>query len=221
MTTAHLQFDCMHTYDSGFTLTQRFETSEMVTMLTGPSGSGKSTILSLIAGLIKPHQGQIKLSGRTVLETNSSPSIFIRPEDRRVGLLFQDSQLFPHLTVAKNLQYAIRRSANAANPTPAEFGFDRIIVETRIDDLQNRMPSSLSGGQRQRVSLARTLLTSADFLLLDEPVTAIENRLRSEIAAFIKHFSRSTNTPCLIASHNRDLIDQIAENEISLCSLRN
>lgn len=156
-----LSFDCRFRYPAGFALEARFEAGSGVTALFGPSAAGKSTVLSLIAGALRPETGSIRLGTRTFVDTRSG--VWLAPEARRVGLVFQDQLLFPHLTVAQNLRFgAARRGCRAVD-------FRQVVDMLAIGDVLDRVPASLSGGQKQRVALGRALLRGPDLLLMDEP----------------------------------------------------
>jgi molybdate transport system ATP-binding protein len=176
--------------------------------LFGPSGSGKTTVLSLIAGLLKPSSGFIRL-GETVL-TDTAAGIFLPPEDRFVGLLFQDQCLFPHLRVLANLRFGSRRRGGKNLP------FDKVIQTLQLGDLLNRFPNSLSGGQRQRVALARAILSAPRILLLDEPLTSVEVPLQEKIVALIEQVVEQFQFQTLLVSHNRGLVDRLAKRIIQI-----
>jgi len=207
-----VEFDCQFRSPSGFELDARFETSDRVTAICGDSGSGKTTLLSLIAGLLRPERGRITLGGTTVTDTTGR--IDLAPEQRRVGYLFQDECLFPHLTIRQNITYGTRirgqRTGNA----------DRLIEILELKHLLERFPRSLSGGQRQRVALARAMAVAPDILLLDEPITAVEEDLRNRIVDLIERVIEETRVPTLLVSHNRDLVRRLATRRLDLADGR-
>jgi iron(III) transport system ATP-binding protein len=147
--------------------------------LLGPSGCGKTTLLRLIAGLAKPYSGTIRLGENVV----ASKDMWVAPEDRNVGLVFQDWALFPHLSVAKNVAFGIGRSASHRNQV------QDMLDLVGLTGYENRLPSTLSGGQQQRVALARALAPKPKVLLLDEPFSNLDsglrNRVRSEVAELL------------------------------------
>ncbi len=199
---ATIEFHCRHRYASGFELNAEFESNTLVTALVGPSGSGKSTVLSMIAGLLQPQHGTIRFGDRVFNDTRSEA--FLPPEKRNVGFLFQDLNLFPHLTVRRNLNYG----------SHGKNGRIRVSLEQTLDALElgdtlHRYPRSLSGGQQQRVALARALLSSPQLLLLDEPLTAVESRLRDQVVAFTESVIRQYQMPAIIVTHSRDVLDQL------------
>jgi molybdate transport system ATP-binding protein len=201
-----LEFQCRHRYASGFSLDVQFEADGHVTALCGPSGSGKTTLLSLIAGLLKPDCGVIRLGDQVV--TDTSAGVFLPPEHRRVGLLFQDHCLFPHLRVKANICYGARRRAGKTIP------LDRVVETLELQKILERYPRSISGGEQQRVALARAIVCAPKILLLDEPLTAVEAALRERIASFITRVVREFQIPTLLVSHNRVLVDRLASRVI-------
>jgi molybdate transport system ATP-binding protein len=142
-------------------------TVDSTVALIGPSGAGKSTVLNAIAGLVKPAAGRIRCGEETWVDAERG--VFVPPERRRVGLVFQDYALFPHLTVRQNVEYARR---NAADEYLDRFG---------IRHLERARPGSLSGGERQRVALARALARDPEILLLDEPLSALDAHTKIEV----------------------------------------
>ncbi len=140
---ALLTFDARFKHASGFEIDAAFEVGGGVTALFGPSGSGKSTILHLIAGLLRPIEGSIRLGGRTLVETKAG--IHLRPEQRRVGMVFQDHLLFPHMSVRKNLLFGMNRDGGR------RISFDRVVNTLALGDVLDRTPKTLSGGQAQHM----------------------------------------------------------------------
>jgi molybdate transport system ATP-binding protein len=200
-----LRFDCRFQYPSGFRLGFAFTAERGVTAIVGPSGSGKTTVLNLIVGLLTPADGVIEL-GETRL-FNSEASTNLPPERREIGYIFQDYQLFPHLSVERNLRYGQRRT----NRTHASLEHVAEVLELR--PLLNRMPASLSGGEKQRVALGRALLCGPRLLLLDEPLSAVDARLRQTISEFLSRAIAEFKIPAVLVSHNQESIAALA-NEI-------
>ena len=157
---------------------QKIESS--VTGLFGPSGSGKSTLLGLLGGFIKPDSGHIILDGSCLFD--SAKSVNLAPHMRRIGTLFQDGRLFPHLSIKKNLTYGLNLIAEENRV----IQFDAIVEMLELSDFLARRPHELSGGEIQRVALGRALLTSPKLLLLDEPLSSLDMRLRQQILPFLK-----------------------------------
>ena len=156
--------------------------------LIGPSGAGKSTVLNTIAGLAKPAAGSIRCDGKTWFDAERR--ICLRPEERRVGLVFQDYALFPHLTVRQNIEYARRSSADAYLD---RFG---------IGHLEHARPGSLSGGERQRVALARALARDPEILLLDEPLSALDAHTKIDVRAELQQLLAELEIPALLVTHD-------------------
>lgn len=200
-----LEFDCRHRYADGFELDARFTTNASVTALFGPSGSGKTTILSLIAGLLRPTAGAIRFGDRTFLDTKTGK--FLPSERRRIGVLFQERRLFPHLTVRANVAYGARRREEG-------LAIDRAVEALEIGDLLDRYPRTLSGGQQQRVALARAIASAPEILLLDEPLTGVEAPLRDRIAEFLQRIVAELAVPTLLVTHHRELVDRVASRTI-------
>ena len=172
--------------------------------LLGPSGSGKTTALRLIAGFEVPDSGTVEISGNRV----AGPGMYIPPERRRVGMVFQDYALFPHLSVSENVGFGIADKASR-EPQIAET-----LVLVGLDGLGQRMPHELSGGQQQRVALARALAPRPDVLLLDEPFSNLDAGLRLQVRTEVRDILKSTKTTALFVTHDQDealyMGDQVA-----------
>lgn len=166
-----------------------------ITGVLGASGSGKSTLLALIAGLLKPQQGSIKLNGQ--LMCGNTEKISLPPHKRHIGLVFQDGQLLPHLSVRKNLLYGY----NNINATQRRFHVDAIVDLLEIGHLLERRPGSLSGGEKQRVALGRAVLYSPELLLLDEPLSALDERLKQQILPFFLRIYAECKIPMVYVTH--------------------
>jgi molybdate transport system ATP-binding protein len=198
-----LHFDARFRHDSGFELDARFEAGSGVTALFGPSGSGKSTVLGLIAGTLRPQSGSIRLGERILVDTERR--VFLPPEKRRIGIVFQDHLLFPHLTVRKNLLFGHgRKDARAIE-------LQRVVETFEIGDLLDRLPGTLSGGQRQRVSLGRAILRGPEMLLLDEPFAALERGLKERILAYLVKAVTEWRIPTLFVSHDRADVERLTD----------
>lgn len=166
------------------------------TALYGPSGSGKSTLLRLIAGFLAPDRGRIALDG-TVL-TNIGEGLHLPAHKRRVGTVFQEGRLFPHLSVLQNLHYAERRCPDEEK----SFPFEEVVDAFDLGVLFERRPASLSGGEAQRAALARTLLTRPKLLLLDEPLSALDGARKTEIFPYLEALQARFGIPVLYVSHD-------------------
>ncbi|MCC3376795.1 ABC transporter ATP-binding protein [Cohnella sp. REN36] len=170
---------------------------EIISVL-GPSGCGKSTLLQLIAGLAQPDAGEIRLRGTTV----ASAARMVPPEKRRINMVFQDYALWPHMSVYENIAYGLRRqrTPNAAIRTKIA----ELVQLLRLQGLEERVPPQLSGGQQQRVAIARALATQPDLLLLDEPLSNLDMRLRIEMRTEMAYLFRQLGTTVFHVTHDPD-----------------
>jgi molybdate transport system ATP-binding protein len=197
-----LHFDCRFAYDTGFRLDFAFDAGQGVTALVGPSGSGKTTVLNLIAGILRPTSGSIRLHDRILYDAASR--VNLPPERREVGYVFQDYQLFPHLSVAENLRYGQRRVKSGA------ISYDKIVEILDLGEVVERAPYSLSGGQKQRVALGRALLRCPRLLLLDEPLSALDMELRASIAQYLARSIEEFKLPALLVTHDPHSVAALA-----------
>ena len=203
-----------HAYGS-FTLDVAFTAaSGGVTALFGPSGAGKTSIVHALAGLMRPAEGRIVLEGHTVLDTGAG--IFVPPEKRRIGLVFQDARLFPHMSVEKNLLFGWRRSPVRA--TSEEIA--RTVRLLGLETLLARAPRNLSGGEKSRVALGRALLASPDVLLLDEPLASLDAARRAEILPWLGRLRDIARIPIFYISHSLDEVARLADRVVLLDSGR-
>ncbi|MGE4307172.1 MAG: molybdenum ABC transporter ATP-binding protein [Novosphingobium sp.] len=175
-----------------------------LTALYGPSGSGKTSVLNMIAGLGRPDAGRIVAGGQVLFD--SDKRINIPPERRRLGYVFQEARLFPHLRVRANLLYG----HNLADAAQRWMELDEAVNFLGIDHLLDRWPRNLSGGEAQRVAIGRALLTGARFLLMDEPLSSLDSARRSEIMAVIERIRDELRLPILYVSHDRGEIERLA-----------
>ncbi len=181
-----------------------------VTGICGPSGAGKSSLLSLIAGLLKPQRGSLHFDADCLVDVAARR--FVPPWQRHFGLLFQDGQLFPHLSVRDNLLYGWKQlPAEARHWTLAQ-----ITALLEIDALLERRPLQLSGGERQRVALGRALLYSPRLLLLDEPLSSLDERLKQQILPFLKRIKDETGIPMIYVSHSMAEIAYLADRVLTV-----
>ena len=183
-----------------------------VTGLFGPSGSGKSTLLRCIAGL-EDGGGVVRFGGATWQDTDATA--FVPPWQRPVGYVFQDTRLFPHLTVSGNLQFAVDRAV-----TDAGIGFDEVVDVLNIKALLERRPTSLSGGEQQRVAVARALLSQPGLLLLDEPLAALDAGHKREILPYLEALPARFGIPAIFVSHAAGEMARLADDVIVLESGR-
>ena len=178
--------------------------------LLGRSGSGKSTLINIIAGLLPPERGVVRLGGETL--TDVARGIHVPPERRRIGYVFQDSRLFPHLRVADNLRYGARRAATA----PPLIGYEDTVALLALSGLLARWPQELSGGERQRVALGRALLAQPRLLLLDEPLAAIDAAHREELLPYLESLRQRLAIPVVYVSHQLDEVLRLASELVLL-----
>ncbi|MCY6412118.1 ATP-binding cassette domain-containing protein [Acinetobacter sp. VNH17] len=198
--------DCHIQLQQGqFSLEQRFQSDQSVIGLFGASGSGKTTILHSIAGLIRPQSGWIKIQNQTWFDQGQN--IYLSTQQRRVGLVFQDAQLFPHKNVKQNLLFGFKHIA----PQQRKFELDYIIELLKLEHLVERMPIKLSGGEKQRVALGRALLYSPQLLLLDEPLSALDTAHKAEIIPFFQRVKQDIKIPMLYVSHDQSEIKQLSD----------
>ncbi len=205
-----LEFACTLRYPSGFVLDADFSTRTSVTVLGGPSGSGKTTILSILAGLLRPDRGRIRLD--SIVLFDSDAGIDLRPESRRIGYVFQDYLLFPHLSVRRNLLYGWRRRPADARPP----SFERVVEVLELGDTLDRLPHTLSGGQRQRVALGRALLCGPRLLLLDEPLASVDEALRQRVLGYIEQVLHEWDIPTLYVTHNAAEAERLARQVVRI-----
>ena len=200
-----LSFQCRHDYPSGFDLDVAFDVDRPFTALFGPSGSGKTSILNMIAGFLRPQHATIRLGDRTLLDT--ARRISLPPEKRHVGVVFQDSLLFPHLTVEGNLRYGQRRRARRGR----SLDFARVVEVLEIGPLVARFPMNLSGGERQRVALGRALLSGPELLLMDEPLASLDAPLRDRVLSYLERAVAQWNIPTLFVTHAQAEVRRAAQ----------
>jgi molybdate transport system ATP-binding protein len=192
-----------------FKLAARFE-ADGVTALFGPSGAGKTTVINLVAGLITPDRGAIVLDDTILFD--AAKGIDLRPNRRRIGYVFQEGRLFPHLSVRQNLDYG-RRASN--QPRDADQ-FARVVDMLDIRPLLDRRPRLLSGGERQRVAIGRALLMRPRLLLLDEPLASLDVAHKAEILPFLVRLRDEADVPMLYVSHIADEVRRIATRVVRL-----
>ena len=178
----------------GFTLDAAFEAPAGVTALFGRSGSGKTTVVNAVAGLLRPDSGRIVAEGAVLLDT--AARVCVPPHRRRVGYVFQDARLFPHLSVRQNLLYG---RWFAAREDGVEFG--RIVDLLGLGALLDRRPGALSGGEKSRVALGRAILSNPRLLLMDEPLAALDEARKGEILPYLERLRDELRLPILYVSH--------------------
>jgi molybdate transport system ATP-binding protein len=193
-----------------FSLQASFESEGRVTGLFGASGAGKSSLINMIAGLLRPDRGTIVIDGDVVDDT--AAGIHVPTWRRRIGYVFQDARLFPHLNVAQNLDYGRRMNRLAADPAQ----HNRVVELLDIGALLDRRPGKLSGGERQRVALGRALLSKPRLLLLDEPLGALDEARKLEILPYLVRLRDEANVPMVYVSHDVAELRQLATQIVML-----
>jgi molybdate transport system ATP-binding protein len=176
-----------------------------ITALFGRSGAGKTSLVNMLAGLLRPQRGRIVLRGQTLFD--SRRGIDLPPEQRRLGYVFQEGRLFPHLSVRQNLLYGFRRAPAAER----RIGLDQVVGLLGIEDLLSRRPGALSGGEKQRVALGRALLANPRLLLMDEPLAALDQPRKEEILPFIEQLKAELDLPVVYVSHSMPEIVRLAD----------
>ncbi|MEL6572152.1 MAG: molybdenum ABC transporter ATP-binding protein [Pseudomonadota bacterium] len=176
-------------------LNVRFQVPSGVTVLFGASGAGKTSVVNAIAGLLRPDAGRIALGGRVLFDGATQ----VLPHRRKVGYVFQDARLFPHMTVEQNLAYGGRHR------------FDDLVELLGLRGLLARRPAGLSGGEKQRVALARALMSAPDVLLLDEPLAALDGPRKAEVLPYLQALARSAGVPVVYVTHAMAEVIQLAD----------
>ena len=203
-----LVFRLRHSFP-GIDMDMAFEVpSGGVTMLFGPSGCGKSTIINAAAGLFRPDECQVSIDGRVLADTQSG--VWLPPERRRVGLVFQDAKLFPHMSIETNLRFGMRRTA------PGPIRFDEVVDLLGVRSLLARRPGTLSGGERQRVAIGRALLAQPHLLLMDEPLASLDAPRKAEILPFLTRLKTVLKLPIIYVTHALEELVQLGDSVVLL-----
>ncbi len=184
----------------------RFESAGGVTALFGRSGAGKTSTVQMIAGLLSPDAGRIAVGGRVLFDSDTG--IGIAAPQRRVGVVFQEGRLFPHLTVRRNLLYAKAAGSNGR--------YGGVVGMLGLEALLERKPASLSGGEQQRVAIGRALLSEPDILLMDEPLASLDAARKAEILPYIERLRDEAGLPVVYVSHQIDEVARLADRVVLL-----
>lgn len=179
-----------------------------VTVLFGRSGAGKTSVVNMVAGLSCPDKGYIRLNGFSLFD--SAKRTNLPPEKRRIGYIFQDGRLFPHMTVRRNLMYGMKLPA----PKDRLIGFDQVVELLGLPHLLSRKPATLSGGEKQRVAIGRALLTSPRLLLMDEPLASLDQARKAEVMPFIGKLPPILSIPIIYVTHSIDEVLQLADDMV-------
>jgi molybdate transport system ATP-binding protein len=191
-----------------FVLDARFKSNAAVTALFGPSGAGKTSIVNAIAGLLTPAQGRIVIGDALMFD--SEKAINVPAHKRRVRVVFQESRLFPHLSVRQNLLYGRWIAGHAGGK------LDEVVQLLGLEDLLARRPRTLSGGERQRVAIGRALLADPMTLLLDEPLSSLDEARKQEILPYLEKLVSAARIPILYVSHAREEIERLAGTVVTM-----
>jgi molybdate transport system ATP-binding protein len=193
-----------------FSIAATFETTAGATALFGPSGSGKTSIVSMIGGLLKPDRGRIALGDDVLFD--SSTRVNVPAHRRRIGTVFQEGRLFPHMTVAQNLDDGRWMSRVSVDPTDREHIVDML----NIGALLKRRPGHLSGGERQRVAFGRAVLMKPRLLLLDEPVASLDRARKLEILPYLARLRDEARVPMIYVSHQAGEIQRLCSQVVRI-----
>lgn len=188
-----------------------FEAGAGVTALFGPSGAGKTTIMLALTGLLSPEAGRIVLGERVLFDHGAR--IDVRPEHRRVALVFQNLSLFPHMSALANVAYGVRGAKERAEREARARAW---LARMRVGHVAERTPGTFSGGEAQRVALARALASEPEALLLDEPFSALDASLRVELADELREVLKERPMPVILVTHDRADAARLAERTIAL-----
>ncbi|GAB4036414.1 MAG: ATP-binding cassette domain-containing protein [Rubrivivax sp.] len=199
---------------SGFTLDVRFTADVQRVVLYGPSGAGKTQTLRMVAGITRPDGGAVRLAGRTLYDAEQG--IALSPQQRRIGYVFQDYALFPHLTVRQNIGFALRRGWRNPGRRETAPEVERWIGQFQLGPVAGHYPHQISGGQRQRTALARALVTQPSALLLDEPFAALDPSLRQRLRDELLQLQTALQLPLLLITHDDDDVRCLAQAVVPL-----
>jgi len=196
----------------GITVEVEFDFNQGIMVLFGPSGSGKTTILNCLSGLQSPDSGVISLGER--LFYSSAETVNIPARKRRIGYVFQDYALFPHMKVKDNVLYGV--PGRCRKDKMSRIGIAEVMEMLKISRLQDRYPCDLSGGEKQRVALARALMVEPELLLLDEPLSAIDHATRRTLREELKQLQRTWQIPFVLVTHSREEMKVLADEVLFL-----
>jgi molybdate transport system ATP-binding protein len=205
-----LAFDGVRLPLAPFVLEVDVEVAANVTAVFGPSGSGKTSLLEVVAGLRRPAAGRVILDGRHLDDAAAARHVPARL--RRIGYVPQDDTLFPHLSVARNLAYGLKSGGGLDAP----LGHSRVVEVLELGEILHRHPGSLSGGEKRRVALGRGLLTSPALLLLDEPLSGVDDALKARILGYLQRIQAEFAVPTLYVTHDAGEVLALADDVLVL-----
>ncbi|MSP52475.1 MAG: molybdenum ABC transporter ATP-binding protein [Alphaproteobacteria bacterium] len=209
MSRSRLAVDIQHEVP-GFALAAAFNADPGITVLFGPSGAGKTMLVDVLAGLVSPQRGRIAIGDNVLFDADRG--INLPPERRRVGYVFQDARLLPHMTVESNLRFGWRRQP----PERRSIEFSQVVKLLGLEGLIDRRTRDLSGGEKQRVALGRAMLTSPRVLLMDEPLASLDHARRHEILPFIERLRDEFEIPIVYVTHSIDELVRLAATVVLL-----
>ena len=195
--------------DVRFHVDARFTSDAARLVLYGPSGAGKTQTLKMIAGIAKPDSGRVAVAGRALYDSDSG--LCLSPQERRLGYVFQDYALFPHLTVRQNIAFGLCRGLLNPARSFADPKVARWIDAFHLERVAGHFPHQLSGGQRQRTALARALVNDPTALLLDEPFAALDTALRERLRSELKDLQQQIRIPIVLITHDDEDVRDLAE----------
>jgi len=191
-----------------FTVDVSFKSGDgLITGLFGESGSGKSSIINMFAGLVQPDCGKVSVGDRVLFD--SEKRINIAARNRNAGYIFQEGRLFPHMTVLSNLKYGMKGGEQMVS-------LEEVVALLGIENLLQRRPHKLSGGEKQRVAIGRAILSSPDFMLMDEPLSALDKQRKKELIPFILKMVKNFRIPTLYVTHSTEELEALCDNVINL-----
>jgi len=193
-----------------FALDLAFTSESRATALFGPSGAGKTSLINMIAGLLRPDRGRVEIDGEVLFD--SATQTDVPAWRRRIGYVFQEGRLFPHITVRHNLEYGRWISGHKADPA----AFKHVVELLDIDHLLDRRPGKLSGGERQRIAVGRALLMQPRLLLLDEPLASLDSARKRDILPYLERLRDEAQVPMIYVSHNATEVKRIASRVVWL-----
>ncbi len=198
----------------GFALDARFTTQGRLTALFGHSGAGKTSLVNIIAGLLRPDHGRVVIDGRVLVDT--AAGVFVPRHRRRIGYVFQEPRLFPHLSVRQNLRYGDWFTPGRER----RESFAHVVELLGIGGLLGRRPGLLSGGEKQRVAIGRALLASPRLLLMDEPLAALDDPRKAEILPYVERLRDDSRVPIVYVSHSVAEVSRLASTVVLLADGR-
>lgn len=217
---SELVFNC-HKDFASFSLDVSFRLANELLVFFGPSGSGKSLTLRLLAGLVEPTSGAIELNHDHDVERwfDSSSGIFLPPEKRGIGMVFQNLALFPHMTVKQNILYPLLHTS--MTKVEREQKVQSTLELFKLEDVAHKHVFHASGGQQQRTAIARAIINNPKFLLLDEPFSALDDQLRLEMHHILFQLRRDLSIPTILVTHNRSEAEVLADRIVEFSKGRN